>query len=786
MSAGYLVILLVAIIAIVSCFSALEKNKELDTRIQQVYMPFYFSLKDLDALLANSYRLTSRWVAHEDNTQEKLELRTIHKTQYFEIKQNLDDILKNSSLASDRQAIQELFSDFQGVISAQNELMSLLKDDSSYFNANSFDRAHRVFEQKITPQTKQLRNKLDTHIRNLDTTIDEVRADKQHAYTRVVITLCVMLAMFIGIAGMAYFFSITRVVDPIIELKKVIKEVGEGSKAKVAFEKRNDEIGQIGQALSSLTDGMNAKLAFAEKIGQGEYDTTFSLQSDRDAMGRALLDMRDNLKRNTEAERQRNWSIAGLADFAEIIRSQEDSQTLADTIISNMVRYTNSNQGSLFVVQDGAEGEEEYLQLYSCYAWDKKKFEEKIIYKGQGLVGQCWEEGDPVFMTQVPADYVHITSGLGYATPRSIFIVPLKINEAIYGVLELASFEPYPKHKQEFIVKVCENIASAIASAKSAEQTRHLLEVSRLQTENLHAQEEEMRQNMEELAATQDEMQRILAETQNKERYLRDLMNASTDSILTFDREYRVMHFNSAMQKSFEAEGIKLKEKSNFLLLNNSRDGDWKKVYDRALAGEIIHKELTIKDKHFIVQYVPMRDDKDNVFAVAVFSKDVTEITNAKIEVDRLLNESRMKEVELRDTMEKLQATMDSDAKRSRELERNTSQLEAQKQMMLKAIEKLKEKEKETQAQEEELRQTMEELQSTLESEANRARELERSTAQLKAQEQMMLKTITKLKEKESETQAQAEQIRAKEEQLKAQEDVLRQMMAELQSGGVK
>jgi PAS domain S-box-containing protein len=295
-----------------------------------------------------------------------------------------------------------------------------------------------------------------------------------------------------------------------------------------------------------------------------------------------------------------------------------------------------------------------------------------------------------------------------------------------------------------------------------------------------------MRQNMEELAATQDEMQRILAETQNKERYLRDLMNASTDSILTFDREYRVMHFNSAMQKSFEAEGIKLKEKSNFLLLNNSRDGDWKKVYDRVLAGEIIHKELTIKDKHFIVQYVPMRDDKDNVFAVAVFSKDVTEITNAKIEVDRLLNESRMKEVELRDTMDKLQATMDNDAKRSRELERNTSQLEAQKQMMLKAIEKLKEKEKETQAQEEELRQTMEELQSTLESEANRARELERSTAQLKAQEQMMLKTITKLKEKESETQAQAEQIRAKEEQLKAQEDVLRQMMAELQSGGVK
>jgi hypothetical protein len=291
---------------------------------------------------------------------------------------------------------------------------------------------------------------------------------------------------------------------------------------------------------------------------------------------------------------------------------------------------------------------------------------------------------------------------------------------------------------------------------------------------------------MEELAATQDEMQRILTETQNKERYLRDLMNASSDSILTFDREYRVMHFNTVMQKTFEAEGLKLQEKSNFLLMTNSGDYDWKKIYDRALSGESIQNEITLKDKHYIVQYVPMRDEKGHVFAVALFSKNVTDIKNSKLEVDRLLNESRVKEVELRDTMDRLQATMESDAKRSRELERNSSQLEAQKQMMLKAIEKLKEKEKEMQAQEEELRQTMEELQSTLEGEANRSKELERSTAQLKAQEQMMLKTITKLKEKENETQAQSEQIRLKEEQLKAQEDVLKQMMEELQSGDVK
>ena len=45
------------------------------------------------------------------------------------------------------------------------------------------------------------------------------------------------------------------------------------------------------------------------------------------------------------------------------------------------------------------------------------RFLNKRIEIGDTLVGQCFLEKEIIIMTQVPKDYVKITSGLGLATP---------------------------------------------------------------------------------------------------------------------------------------------------------------------------------------------------------------------------------------------------------------------------------------------------------------------------------------------------------------------------------
>jgi PAS domain S-box-containing protein len=246
---------------------------------------------------------------------------------------------------------------------------------------------------------------------------------------------------------------------------------------------------------------------FIESVSTGNYDIDLKTDDD-DSLTGTLIAMRNKLKQNAEDDYKRNWSTQGLAQIGEILRATTStSSELYDNIIRFMVKYTKSNQGGLFIINDDEEGQR-YLELVACYAFERKKYLEKKVTIGDGLVGQCFLEGERIYLTEVPQEYVSITSGLGGSNPSSLLIVPMRVNEKTFGVIELASFNRYQEFEIEFIEKLAESIASTIANVRVNETTRILLEKTQQQAEEMKSQEEEIRQNMEELEATQEEMRR--------------------------------------------------------------------------------------------------------------------------------------------------------------------------------------------------------------------------------------------------------------------------------------
>jgi sensor histidine kinase YesM len=317
---------------------------------------------------------------------------------------------------------------------------------------------------------------------------------------------------------------------PIVSITESLKKMafGEISSKMILKINSGDEIEEMAQAFNKSIDGLNKKTSFALDIGNGKLNSDLELLGNNDILGKSLVDMRNSLKKAKDEETirkaedaKRAWANEGFAKFADILRqNNDDIQVLADEIISSLVKYLKANQAGMFLLNEDDKRDPHFL-LESAFAWDRKKFMNKRVELNEGLVGACAMEKETIQLTEIPEDYVHITSGLGKATPRYIVLVPLKIEEEVLGVIELASFNVLQQFEIEFLERIAQSIASTILSVKINAKTRYLLEQSQQQAEEMLAQEEEMRQNMEELQATQEEMSRKADEQRGREEMLR-------------------------------------------------------------------------------------------------------------------------------------------------------------------------------------------------------------------------------------------------------------------------
>ena len=223
---------------------------------------------------------------------------------------------------------------------------------------------------------------------------------------------------------------------------------------------------------------------YIKTLGETNKTSELHYLNPTEHLGQALLEVKATLQSYRMEEEKRNWSNEGLAYFADILRNHtENSEVFSNEVIRQLVKYLEVNQGAFFIKSE-AEGQT-WLELTACYAYDKKKHQQKRLALGQGLVGQCALEGKPIYLTSVPDQYTTITSGLGEATPSAIVIVPLLANEEMYGVIELASFTPLTKHKISFLEKLAENIAASLAMVQANAHMQKLLQSSQQLAEEM-------------------------------------------------------------------------------------------------------------------------------------------------------------------------------------------------------------------------------------------------------------------------------------------------------------
>jgi PAS domain S-box-containing protein len=393
----------------------------------------------------------------------------------------------------------------------------------------------------------------------------------------------------------------------------------------------------IWQLFSPLFQKLNEATRFVKDIGSGNKPKPFVHLTTNDPIGAALVDMNERLSEFHEEDRKRNWISTGLARFSEILRlSDENIRELSTRILSNIVQYMGANQGSFFIEYEDEQGEK-YLELTASYAYDKKEDTRNKIYAGQGLLGECMRKHETIFLTEVPPDFVSITSGLGEATPRNIVIVPLLMNEVFYGAVEIASFTVLEKYQVDFLQELTESIASVIATVKNNEHTRKLLAESQQKGNELRIKEEELRQSMEELQSIQEEVLR------HKQTELSGVFSAidHTLGMAEFDTEGNIIKANNTLLNTFRYDPDEIQQLASKLLASHEQD---MQVFWRDLKNNIPKdSDLKTSTKNGTLiwlntSYTPVLDaGSGQVTKILMLAQNITEKKQKETEFQRQL-----------------------------------------------------------------------------------------------------------------------------------------------------
>ena len=294
---------------------------------------------------------------------------------------------------------------------------------------------------------------------------------------------------------------------------------------------------------------------FAQELSDGDSPEPHEEIMDTD-LGKALRMIQLNIKSNRRKEREQSWIAEGKDIISKILREQQEMGELSFQVVKSLIHYINAIQGALYLYHE----EENTLTNMTTYAYNRRKYVSQVFKMGEGLVGQCAYEKDYIYRTEIPNDYVSITSGiLGDQKPASILLVPLISNEELHGVLEFAFLnERITKLTIQFLLELGDIIARTLKNLKMNLKTQHLLEESRKMTDELKRNEIQLQENAREMKAAQENLETVnirlegkIQEAQHATDRIHLLLKHASEIISIYDKSFNLSYISPSVIKIF-------------------------------------------------------------------------------------------------------------------------------------------------------------------------------------------------------------------------------------------
>ena len=411
------------------------------------------------------------------------------------------------------------------------------------------------------------------------------------------------------------------------------------------------DLQNISEEQETLQKNLQKTAKFATTLSKSNIDADFKAHSENDILGKSLIKLQNNIIKNKQRDEERlekqkniNWFNAGIAKFSEILRkNQNDIESLTYMTISQLTEYIDAIQGGFFVTNFDNENNTNYLSLSAFYSYNRKIYLKKRIDYGDGLVGTCAIE-QKIIHTQIPDNYLEISSGLGKAKPQCAILCPLLFNNELYGVIEIASINQIKDYQIKFVENISGTIASAIASYKINRKTVELLKESNKHSDKMIKKETELKEKIREFEIIQ-------AEASKAEKQMNGIINSLNEIGYTaeFDIKMKAISVNNKLLKILKTTYSEATSKNYFDFFSIDIDDleqhnkYWETVKKGNNVAFFLKTMVAGNEIWFNVILSPIFDENNQVIKTLFIAFDYTSTQKQNEKVTKLIDETQDK-----------------------------------------------------------------------------------------------------------------------------------------------
>jgi signal transduction histidine kinase/HAMP domain-containing protein/ActR/RegA family two-component response regulator len=248
----------------------------------------------------------------------------------------------------------------------------------------------------------------------------------------------------------------------------------------------------VNRLAANLTTQVRAIAEVATAVTKGDLTRSITVEAQgevaalKDNINEMIVNLKDTTRKNTD----QNWLKTHLARFTRMLQGQRDLVPVSRLILSELTPLVNAQQAAFYVAVD-RHGEPR-LELIAGYAHRSSKNAPNVVAFGEGLVGQCASDKKPILLSDVPSEYVRVTSALGSAAPVNVIILPVLFEGEVKAVIELASLASFSEIHQSFLAQLTESIGVVLQTIAANMRTETLLQQSQSLTAELQSQKAEL------------------------------------------------------------------------------------------------------------------------------------------------------------------------------------------------------------------------------------------------------------------------------------------------------